>query len=123
MIWMIPLLTVAFALEPANPITLCERFLAEKDVQNCKVRTEKDSVDWYAAAVCNLQKENDAFWGCWKSVENRKISPLALAPCTGNEEFTDDQRQACVNQALGERAPASVKSNGPFQPLKVKGSR
>lgn len=114
---------IAFALAPTNPAVLCERFIGEKDMETCKARTDKESVDWYAATVCNLQKEDAAFWKCWDSVKDQKISPQALISCGENEQLTDPQRQNCVNKALlGERSPASSEKHPAaksFQDLKL----
>lgn len=113
----IPLL--AIALEPANPSGFCDRFVGEKEIAQCKERTEKDDVDWYAAAVCNLQKEDKAFWSCWDSVKGKAFNPQALEKCGEDRDLSDEQRQSCVNDANKARVPASEKSKDLFQPLRV----
>lgn len=116
---------LALAIEPTNPTTLCERFLTEPDIADCKHRTEKDSVDWYAASVCNQQKDHKAFWQCWNSVTGKHVNPQALNLCANNEDLSDLQRQACIEKTLSERKPAAASVNGhdSFQPLRFKHSR
>ncbi|MEK2645842.1 hypothetical protein [Bdellovibrio sp. BCCA] len=114
----IPLLTLA--IEPASPSGYCERFIGEKDIQSCKERTEKEDVDWYAGAVCNLQKDDAAFWICWDSVKGKSFNPQALEKCGEDKDLSDEQRQSCVNDAKGARKPASD-DNDLFQKLKFKG--
>lgn len=117
----IPLL--AFALEPVNPENLCSRFIGDDDIKSCEQRTQKETIDWYAASVCNLQKEDTAFWSCWDSLKDKKIQPRSLSSCVGNEAMSDEERQTCISQLFSTsgRAPAAQKSSDIFQPLKVKG--
>ncbi|NUN07382.1 MAG: hypothetical protein HUU57_16685 [Bdellovibrio sp.] len=117
----IPLL--AFALEPVNPENLCSRFIGDDDIKNCEQRTQKETIDWYAASVCNLQKDDTAFWTCWDSLKDKKIQPRSLSSCVGDDTMSDDQRHTCLNKLSSSagRAPAALKSSDIFQPLKVKG--
>lgn len=111
---------IALAIEPANPAGFCDRFIGEKEIESCKERTEKDEVDWYAGAVCNLQKEDKAFWACWDSIKGKSFNPQALDKCGEDKDLSDDQRQSCINDARGARKPAS-EQNDLFQNLKFKG--
>lgn len=111
LIAIIPL--IAIALEPTNPQGFCDRFLGEKDVLKCKERTQKEEVDWYAATVCNLQKEDAAFWSCWDSIKGQSFNPASLDHCGEDQELSDMQRQECVVAARSGREPAS------FQSLKI----
>ncbi|WP_415063938.1 hypothetical protein [Bdellovibrio sp.] len=110
---------VALALEPSNPAGFCDRFIADADVEFCKARIEKDEVDWYAATVCNLQNDDKAFWNCWDSIKGKSFNPQALEKCGETQDFSDEQRQNCVNGANSGRKPASH-SDGLYQPLKLK---
>lgn len=115
LIALIPL--IALALEPTNPQGFCDRFVGEKDVQQCKERTQKEEVDWYAATVCNLQKEDGAFWKCWDSIKGQSFNPAALDRCGEDKDLSDIQRQDCVTTARAGREPAS--QNAAFQALKI----
>ena len=114
---------LAVALEPVNPENLCSRFIGDDDIKNCEQRTTKENIDWYAASVCNLQIEDAAFWTCWDSLKDKKIQPRSLVGCVGDENFGDEERQACVKNSFNPsgRTPAAEKSSDLFQPLKVKG--
>ncbi|MDG0816217.1 hypothetical protein [Bdellovibrio svalbardensis] len=114
LIAVIPL--IALALEPTNPQGFCDRFLGEKDVVKCKERTQKEEVDWYAATVCNLQKEDSAFWSCWDSIKGQSFNPASLDHCGEDKDLTDAQRQECIVSARAGREPAS---SATFQALKI----
>lgn len=114
---------IALALEPTNPSNLCDRFIGEKDIAQCKELTEKDEVDWYAGTVCNLQKEDKAFWECWNTVKGKKMNPQALDRCAETVDLTDEQRLECVRKSFDQRKPASDSSAVPFQPLIIKKSK
>ncbi|KYG63552.1 hypothetical protein AZI87_14180 [Bdellovibrio bacteriovorus] len=109
----------AFAIEPTNPSGFCDRFIGEKDIEACKTRTENEEVDWYAVTVCNLQKDDKTFWNCWESVKGKSFDPKALAQCTESEDSSDEDRQACVLKAGGNRKPASQNTSTPFQNMKI----
>lgn len=110
---------VALALEPTNPQGFCDRFIAEKDISLCQKRTNEE-VDWYAATVCHLQKEDSAFWSCWDSIKGKSFNPQALEKCGEDKDLSDNQRQACINGADKGRKPASFIPNLPFQKLEIK---
>ena len=99
---------VALALDPSNPTGFCSRFIDEKEIATCKARTERDDVDWYAGTVCNLQKEDQAFWSCWNSIKGKEFDPKSLEACADSRDITDQDRQVCVSNALGNRKPASL---------------
>lgn len=110
---------LALSLEPADPVSFCHRFIDQNAIETCQMRTAKENVDWYAAAICNMQKEDSAFWSCWDSVKDKSINLQVLKKCD-DSEFGDDQRQACVESSLNSRSPASANSADLFQPLKTK---
>lgn len=108
------------ALEPADPVSFCQRFIGEKEIVRCQERTSRDNVDWYAASLCNLQKEDTAFWKCWDSVKDKAVNPQALQACAADIDASDDERQRCLLKTLNTRAPASASPAAIFQPLKKK---
>ncbi|KYG63157.1 hypothetical protein AZI86_15740 [Bdellovibrio bacteriovorus] len=115
-IFVIPV--IALALEPSDPASFCSRFLDQTEIELCQSRAASENIDWYAGSVCNMQKEDKAFWKCWESVKDKTINLQALKKCVDSEG--DDDRQSCVNSALTPpRRPASD-SSGIFQPLKNK---
>jgi hypothetical protein len=115
------LLTIPFftmALEPTNPVGFCDRFLKEKDIQVCQQKTQKDDVDWYAATVCNLQKDDSNFWSCWDHIKGVHFNPQALELCGEDKDLNDKDRLTCLDGAQVQRAPASIKNkSAEFQPL------
>lgn len=108
---------IAFAIEPANPQSFCDRFLAEKDTQACIAKTQKEEVDWYAASICQMQKEDSAFWSCWDSIKGKSFNPTALKKCA-KEDSSDLERQSCISASDKARKPASSDKDL-FQPLKI----
>jgi hypothetical protein len=117
---LIPL--IALAIEPTNPQGFCDRFISEKDLQLCLEKIKKEDVDWYAATVCNLQKEDPAFWTCWESIKNQAFNPALLEQCGEGKDLNDLERQHCLDGAKSTRAPADdshKKTNSLFQPLKI----
>jgi hypothetical protein len=120
-ITLIPL--IALAIEPSNPEGFCERFIREADIKKCEERTKNDDVDWYAATICNLQKDDKAFWKCWEGIKNQTFNPGKLDACGEQKDLSDLERQACLNTALNRRSPASqesTKANDAFQDLKIR---
>jgi len=111
LIAIIPL--IAIALEPTNPSGFCDRFIGDKDIRKCQDRMQKDDVDWYAATVCNLQKEDDAFWSCWENVKGQSFNPASLDRCGEDKDLSDKARLDCVLSARTGREPAA------FQSLKI----
>lgn len=116
-IFVIPV--IALALEPSDPASFCSRFLDQTEIELCQSRAASENIDWYAGSVCNMQKEDPAFWKCWDSVKDKTINLQALKKCVDSEG--DNERQVCVNNSLSSpRSPASNNSSGIFQPLKTK---
>ncbi|QDK45912.1 hypothetical protein DOM22_12505 [Bdellovibrio sp. ZAP7] len=117
LIALIPL--IALALEPTNPPGICDRFVGEKDAEQCREKVQKnENVDWYAVTVCNLQKDDSQFWKCWDSIQGQSYNPQALEKCGEEKELSDTQRFECVSTARSDRKPASQQAN--FQPLTIK---
>ena len=119
---------VALALEPADPASYCSRFLEQTEIENCQSRAAAENIDWYAGAVCNMQKEDKAFWKCWETVQDKSINLQALKKCADSGNDSDEERQACVKSSLSSssgspRRPASTNSSDLFQPLKSKNQK
>lgn len=111
---------LALALEPSEPSTVCERFIGEAETQKCKERAAQDTIDWYAGSLCNLQKEDTAFWNCWETLKGKQINPQILAQCDDTHDLTDEQRQSCIQSSMSGRKPASEDL---FQKIKIKKNR
>lgn len=104
----IPLFTLA--LEPSNPVALCDRFEGN-EVKKCEQRMQKEEVDWYAATVCNLQKDTTSFWKCWDEARNTQFIPAKLEKCGEDKQLDDLQRLSCLKEAKADREPASSKKS------------
>lgn len=108
---------IALALEPSDPAFFCSRFLDQAEIELCQSRAASENIDWYAGSVCNMQKEDKAFWKCWESVKDKTINLQTLKKCVDADG--DNERQTCVSSALtSPRRPASDNSGGVFQSLK-----
>lgn len=113
----------AWALEPADPASHCSRFLEKSEMEKCQSRAAQENIDWYAAALCNMQKEDTAFWKCWDSVKDQPIRLQVLKKCVDRDN--DEERQACIKSSVIDspkflRSPASATSSDLFQPLREK---
>lgn len=84
-----------FAVEPQNPVTLCERFIAPDAKNSCERKLKKMSPDWYLAAVCDKQFEDSEFWKCVELSQTKNFSPVALEKCNA-EGVTDSERLLCL---------------------------
>lgn len=115
----------AVALEPVHPPTLCDRFLAEKDIALCQQKAEKNNLDSYVAALCGQMDSDEAFQSCWALAAKAQVDPRRLEKCD-NEKSEDEVRLNCLTSVLAEpggrgRQPASPskKASG-FQKLEIK---
>lgn len=107
------------ALEPSAPSSFCSRFIDQSEIDHCHSRANSENIDWYAGSVCDMQKQDAAFWKCWDSVKDKAINLQALKKC--EDSNSDDERQACVTASFSNsRSPASGNSSDLFQPLKSK---
>jgi len=105
----------AHALEPQNPVALCERFLIGPPKEACEKKMKSLKPDWYLATVCNENFDDQAFYDCVGLTKLGNYSPLKLEVC-GGSELSDLDRIACVRsassnsrEAFQQRAPASAK--------------
>jgi len=90
------LLKPAFALEPQNPLSLCERFIDDTQKSQCEKRMQALQPDWYLAAACDQAYNDNIFYECLSL--QRDFSPEKLAPCM-SEELSDTARMNCIKQA------------------------
>ncbi len=104
------------ALDPKNPISLCDRFISEDEQKSCEHRMKKTSPDWYVAGVCDKLYSDVSFFECMSLASEYKVPPNSLETCS-RTELKDDERIVCIkklasdNQARNrDRLPASTKN-------------
>jgi hypothetical protein len=85
----------SFALQPQNPTTLCDRFLAGPERTACEKKMKTLAPDWYLAAVCAKQFDDHAFYECLELSKTTAFSPKKLEACD-EEGFSDQSRIACI---------------------------
>lgn len=93
---LIPLITLA--IEPNNPVTFCERFLADADKVACVKKTEQNHDDWYASAACSLQEDDKNFLVCLDEIHGGTFSPEALELCAKSRNLSDISRLNCIQK-------------------------
>jgi hypothetical protein len=71
----------ALAVEPKNPVTLCERFISPQTKSACEKRLDKLGPDWYLASVCEKQFEDSLFFDCLQLSATKNFSPIKLDKC------------------------------------------
>lgn len=113
-----------FAIEPMDPVTMCERFIGEKEKASCTEKAKKYDLDWYAASICYQLEEDKLFFKCWDNINGFAFNPKQLEKCDGNKETPDESRYACIhNQKFhknsSHRIPAAAEKNT-FQSLKLR---
>ena len=115
----------AFAADPINPMTLCDRFLAKEEIKECEFRIKATRPDWYLAGACQHQFDNEAFFECLSLSRGNTFDPVEMQKCSG-PDMNDAERMNCVQSIAKvsepkyekpDRAPASKKS-GRKKPLK-----
>lgn len=104
----------SFALEPKNPVSLCERFIEGPDRSQCEKKMTDLKPDWYLATVCNDNFDDLLFYECLDLNKLGSFSPEKLNDCMG-DQLSDPTRNACVRKALTTEAKS-------FQDAKPKGS-
>lgn len=97
--------------EADNPLNICERMKDSEDKKNsdkqaCEVLANRENLDWYAATMCGVIKDDKKVIECWTQIEGSKMSPPQLKECEKKSK-NDDQLFACI-VALGKRSPASI---------------
>ena len=95
-VFLIPI--IALAIEPSNPVNLCERFVGDQEKADCLQKTSGTDLDWYAASMCSLQQEDNSFHLCLKEIEQASFNPEALKICAKDSESSDEQRLACIQK-------------------------
>lgn len=107
----------AGAIEPRNPLSLCERFLEGPDRSKCEEKMTQQKPDWYVASVCNSNFDDQLFYDCVALSKLGSFSPDKLETCLG-DQYTDAARMTCIKGALTTPArsfqstsPAAKKSS------------
>ena len=85
------------ALEPQNPVSLCDRFLGAAQTE-CEQKMKDSKPDWYLATVCNLQFEDKLFYECLSLGGKQSFSPKALEACASHE-MNDADRMTCIQNS------------------------
>ncbi len=88
----------ALALEPENPVALCERFLEGSPRLECQKKMEQWKPDWYAATTCNGIFDDKIFYECVDFSRSQSFLPKKLEECQG-DQLTDLARLQCVKAA------------------------
>lgn len=109
------------ALEPQNPVTLCERFLEGPPREACEKEMKALNPDWYLATACNQIFDDKAFYECVKLGKTAAFSPIKLESCMGLE-LIDFDRLACVKSARTE-IPEAFQKRMPASKTKPKKSK
>lgn len=100
------------AIEPQNPLFLCERFIEGPERTECEERMTKLKPDWYLATVCNKNFDDKSFYDCTELTKLGGFAPDKLDSCVG-DEHNDSSRINCVKAAL-------TKPEKAFQPATLK---
>ncbi len=104
---------LTWAIEPTNPLTLCERFIAPETKKDCENKIKKIAPDWYLATVCEKQFEDKDFFSCLELSEKYNFSPAKLGPCA--EHMLDSERLGCLKMHASEFAfqdePSTIKGS------------
>ena len=106
---------LSWALEPQNPVTLCDRFVTEIDKASCEKQLTQLAPDWYLASLCGKFSEDAGFYRCMGLSKSMEISPKKLEACD-QAEATDEGRLSCI-----QSAKVSAKATA-FQPLRAPAS-
>ena len=112
------------AIEPINPKTLCERYLAESKQQECEKKIERISPDWYLSATCEKIFDEGYFWECIELNTIASFNPNKVGECQSNSK--DYQILDCVKsvaqwaQADGVEYQRSPAGFGKTNKLKIK---
>jgi hypothetical protein len=93
---LIPLLTLA--LEPNNPVTLCDRFVNDSDKAVCLEKINRNTSDWYASSACSLQEDDKNFLACLDEIKDGTYNPEALDLCAQRREASDVSRLKCLQK-------------------------
>lgn len=106
---------ISMAIEPINPKGLCDRYIKSEDQKKCIDTIDKEDIDWYAAGICNMQKDEILFQKCMDTIRGQSFQAKALETCSDETALSDLDRIACLEKSK-ERMPAST---SPFQPLVI----
>ena len=96
---LIPIFTLA--IEPTNPVGLCDRFLGDEEKADCVSKISTADLDWYAASACSLQQEDKNFHSCLKEIQQASFNPEALELCAKDPSVSDELRFTCIQKIKG----------------------
>lgn len=104
------------ALEPQNPVALCDRFIKPTDQKDCQKKAAKMDLDWYASSVCGLMQDDHEVMTCWQKIQGKQFSVQALEKCR-DASMKDSDRLSCLGGGASSRSPASTSKSGVYQKL------
>jgi hypothetical protein len=110
------ILSNAHAIEPTNPMTLCERFIAPETQKECQKKISKLGPDWYLATICEKQFDDGDFYSCLQMSQNYNFTPDQLSKCD-EPGFNDVERLGCLKTISGNIAFQDEKKPSPSQRL------
>ena len=110
------------ALQPQNPTTLCDRFMAGPERTQCEKRMKDQAPDWYLASVCSKQFDDKAFYECVDLSKTTAFSPKKLEACD-SEGFSDQSRLDCIKGTKVSRAEEVFQTETPKKRVAPKGSQ
>lgn len=90
--------TLALAIEPTNPVELCDRLITEAEKSQCLTKTTPGQLDWYAASACGKLQEDKNFMNCLEQIKDSFFNPQALELCSRSVEMTDEARSSCLQK-------------------------
>lgn len=112
----------AAPVDPKNPISLCERFIAPATRSACEKKIEKWGPDWYLASVCEKQFDDPLFFQCLELSQSKNFSPTALAACN-LDGISDQERIHCLSHLKTPSAFQESKTQKAQRALRVPASR
>lgn len=103
-----------FALNPRDPLTLCDRFITVEEQKICEEKIRKIQPDWYLSGVCQHQYEDQNFYDCLILSRQKSFHISKLHQCE-DSDLNDEERMECLNKIAlkddkkSQRQPASKK--------------
>ena len=100
-------------LDVIEPTALCDRFLGEKEKQDCEQYMQKKKPDTYVSSVCQNAFDDKAFYQCIDLAAQFALDPKKIETCD-EDGISDDSRLQCLRKlAKGsrtsfQRLPASI---------------
>lgn len=92
--------------EADNPLLVCDKMKIAENKKDCELKANQENLDWYAATMCGVIKDETLVIKCLNDIEGHKISPVSLKECEKKSK-TDDSLYTCIS-SLKSRSPASI---------------